>query len=473
MIHIPILRWGQPYRSLSSVQIPHFRTKEPFVEISQANAGLITKDLKSAPSNRRILESLSVSELVVICKRAAHLFSGSNLMLEEENQQSPEDYIRQTSATTGMPEVLCRKNMAKVHLILDNMEAVLHGLTRGLDLSVLDNGYGVQNGHEISYLCLTNVLGAILPNNSPGVHTLWLPAVPLKVPLVLKPGREEPWTPYRICQAFIQSGCPPEAFGFYPTDHAGSTEIMLRAERLMLFGDESTVSKWAKDRRVQIHGPGRSKLILGSDKVAEWENFVEVILTSAIENGGRSCVNASGVWVPSHGKEIALNLAERFAKIDALPMDDPDAQLAAFVNPMVARRISDMIDSALRIPGAVDLTAQFRKGSRLIEKDGCTFLLPTIIWCEDPDHPLANSEFLFPFLSIVEVPQEQMLSRVGPTLVVSAITENKRFIDQLLNAAEVDRLNIGPVPTNQVSWYQPHEGNLFEHLYRQRALQTV
>ena len=31
---------------------------------------------------------------------------------------------------------------------------------------------------------------------------------------------------------------------------------------------------------------------------------------------------------------------------------------------------------------------------------------------------------------------------------------------------------IGPIPTYQISWDQPHEGNLFEHLYRQRAFQT-
>jgi hypothetical protein len=35
----------------------------------------------------------------------------------------------------------------------------------------------------------------------------------------------------------------------------------------------------------------------------------------------------------------------------------------------------------------------------------------------------------------------------------------------------IDRLNIGPVPTYKLSWDQPHEGNLFEHLYRQRAFQ--
>jgi hypothetical protein len=35
----------------------------------------------------------------------------------------------------------------------------------------------------------------------------------------------------------------------------------------------------------------------------------------------------------------------------------------------------------------------------------------------------------------------------------------------------IDRLNVGPIPTHQLSWDQPHEGNLFEHLYRQRAFQ--
>jgi hypothetical protein len=37
----------------------------------------------------------------------------------------------------------------------------------------------------------------------------------------------------------------------------------------------------------------------------------------------------------------------------------------------------------------------------------------------------------------------------------------------------VDRLNLGPISTMQVSWDQPHEGNLFEHLYSRRAFQKA
>ena len=185
-----------------------------------------------------------------------------------------------------------------------------------------------------------------------------------------------------------------------------------------------------------------------------------------------SCINASGVWVPSHGREIAEALAKRLVCIIPKPLDDPEAEIAAFTNPKVAEGISGLIDNQLKVPGATDLTAKHRDGERVVETAGCTFLSPTVIWCEAPEHPLANTEFLFPFVSVVEVPQEEILDRIGPSLVVTAITEDETFIHNFLGSSEVERLNIGPISTNQISWDQPHEGNLFDFLYQQRALQV-
>ena len=37
----------------------------------------------------------------------------------------------------------------------------------------------------------------------------------------------------------------------------------------------------------------------------------------------------------------------------------------------------------------------------------------------------------------------------------------------------IDRLNLGPVPTMQLNWLQPHEGNIVEFLFRARAFQTA
>ncbi len=469
MTHIPVLRAGKPYTSLDVQEVPHVQTGEPTVRVSQANPGLIARDLSAVPENRRTLDALSVSELVAVTRKAAGLFADAVLPLENE-PQSPEDYVRQVSGTTGIPQALCRSNMEKIRLVCSEIEDVLCGLTRDLDLSVLDGGWNFENTRPLSYLCQTDALGAVLPSNSPGVHSLWVPAISLKVPLVLKPGREDPWTPYRIAQAFIAAGCPAEAFGIYPAAHAGANEILLRCGRSLLFGGGATVAPWRNDPRVSIHGPGRSKVILGEDLVERWEEFLDVILVSIAANGGRSCINASGVWTPAFGREIAEALACRLSSIVARPLDDPEAQLAAFANPASAKQVSNTIDVHLGSGGATDLTAVSGR-ERIHEIDGLTFMNPTLVWCESPDHPLANTEFLFPYAGVVEVPQTEMVNRIGPSLVVTALTEDESLIARLLGSPHVERLNVGPIPTNRISWDQPHEGNLFEHLYRQRAFQ--
>ena len=300
---------------------------------------------------------------------------------------------------------------------------------------------------------------------------MWIPAIALKTPIVLKPGREEPWSPYRIIQAFIAAGAPAEAFGFYPTDHGGAAELLRVTDRSMLFGDASTTRAWANDPRVELHGPGYSKVVFGDDCADEWRNHLEVMTTSIAANGGRSCINASGIWTPRHGRAIAEAVANELAKVRALPADHPDAKLAAFANPQFAEAISAMIDQGLREPGAVDLTEKFRGSPRLVRDGRIAYLLPTVIWCEDREHPLANREFLFPFASVVECPANEMPQAIGSSLIVSAISSDKNFIAALMSARNVDRLNIGPIPTFRISWDQPHEGNLFEHLYRQRAFQ--
>jgi hypothetical protein len=86
---------------------------------------------------------------------------------------------------------------------------------------------------------------------------------------------------------------------------------------------------------------------------------------------------------------------------------------------------------------------------------------------------LANREFLFPYASVVQVPQAEMLKQIGPSLVVTAITHDAKLTEQLMESPLIERLNLGPVPTMKISWDQPHEGNLFEFLYRRRSLERA
>lgn len=472
MLHIPILRKGVSYKSIDVARVAHYRTKEVFVEISQANNGLIRRDLLDQETGVKALSKFSIKELIEISKRAADYFMNDELLIGDATQTA-DDYVKHLSATTGMPNVLVRKNMKKIYGVMAEIENVINGLTRNLDLEIFDKGFGDVNGHAVSFFPRAKSLGVVLPNNSPGVHSLWIPSVVMKVPLVLKPGSQEPWTPYRIIQAFIKAGCPAEAFSYYPTSHSGGAEILNKTGRGMVFGDASSTGLWKDDERVEVHGPGYSKVVIGPDCADDWEKYLDVIVTSIAENGGRSCINASGVWVTKHAREIADALAERLAKITPRDEADEEARIAPFADPNVASRINAMIDSAFSEEGAEDVTAKYRDGARLVEKDGCTYLLPTIVRCDSPEHNLANKEFLFPFASVVEVSAEDMPKAFGHSLVVTAITNDDEFVSRFISSSNVDRLNIGAVPTMVIGWDQPHEGNLFEHLYARRAFQRA
>ncbi|MBA2304727.1 MAG: aldehyde dehydrogenase [Acidobacteria bacterium] len=478
MIHIPILRHGVPYKSLDVIRVPHHRTRDTFVEMSQVNGGIIRRDLRdeTQADARAALAQVPFLRLLEICARAADHFLNDPLPLGDA-EQSPADYVQQLSATTGMPHALVRRNMSRIAGVMTEMRTVLRGLTRGLDLSLLDAGFGEHEGHALSFYPRTQSLGVVLPSNSPGVHSLWIPAIALKIPVVLKPGSAEPWSPFRLAQAFMKAGCPPEAFSYYPADHAGAGEILRRTGRSMFFGDVSAVGSWEGDPRVELHGPGYSKLLIGDDQLAGWERHADLIASSIADNGGRSCVNASGVWVAgSHAEQVATTIAKKLVQIVPRSADDPQATLAPFADPRVAARISQQIDIGLDTPGAREMTAELRDGPRLTEHDGSTYLLPTLVLCDSPGHLLANREFLFPFASVVKVTDDEMARMpepMGKTLVVSALTEDRRLVDRLIGSPHVDRLNVGPIPTNVISWDQPHEGNLFEHLYARRSFQAA
>jgi hypothetical protein len=478
MLHLPILRWGIPYESVDKAVVPHFRTREPFVAVSQANVGLIRRDLLRQADARARLVEIGIADLVGMAKRAAEHFVHDTLPLDPEHgiSQTPQDYVEQVTATTGMPWANVRRNMQKVHGVLGKVEDVIDGLTRGLDRSVLDSGMSDRAGRMVSFFARANALGVVLPSNSPGVHSLWAPATVLKMPLVLKPGSAEPWTPLRIINAYVRAGVPAEVFGYYPADHAGGNEILRACGRGMVFGDVASTRRWKSDPRVEVHGPGFSKIVIGPDQADRWEQYLDLMVESISNNGGRSCVNASGVWVTRHADAVAEALAERLSRVEPLPADDDRAVLAPFADPAIARRISAVIDQELAAEHddavARDVSASVRGVERVVTTHGGTYLLPTVVRA-DATHPLANREYLFPFASVVQVAPGELPARLGPSLVVTCVSEDARFREQFVSSPLIERLNLGALPTTQIGWDQPHEGNLFDHLYARRAIQRL
>ena len=117
------------------------------------------------------------------------------------------------------------------------------------------------------------------------------------------------------------------------------------------------------------------------------------------------------------------------------------------------------------------MTAKF--GSRLVEKERCAYLRPWVIHSDAPERKIAQTEYMFPYVTVVQCGQAEMIDKIGQTLVCSAITNDNNWERQLIDARNIDRLNIGPIPTIQLNWLQPHEGNIVDFLFRARAFQTA
>jgi len=472
MLHLPVLRWGQPYTSMDVDEVVHFQTGEPIARVSRANGGLIQRDMRKAPRARDVLREIPTGELIARVNRAGELYASAALPMGD-GTQTPDEFVRAQSGSTGLPERLCRANMKKNSFVLAEMGRVLTSLTRGLDLDVLSRGYGEERGVPISYQAESPVLGLVLPSNSPGVHTLWLPVIPLQIGLVLKPGPQEPWTPFRMAEAFFQAGIPREAIAVYPGEGDVGAAVLEGCGRSLIFGGTPTVDRYRGNPRVQAHGPGFSKILLGDDQVDEWEKHLDLMVDSVFANSGRGCINCSGIWAGRHGREIADAIARRLASVGPLPPEHPDASLAAFTVPGTADAISRAIDADLQAPVVTDMTAAYRAGSRVVKEGRAEYLLPTVVHCASPEAAIAKKEYMFPFVTVVDCPEAKMIDQIGPTLVCSAITCKPELRRALVDAVHIDRLNLGPVPTIQLNWLQPHEGNIVEFLFRARAFQSA
>ncbi len=120
MLEIPVIRWGEPYESLEKDEVVHFETGETLANVHQANGGLIKMDMRKASRARALLREFSIADLIERCKKAGELYMTAELPLGD-GTQTPKQFGRMQSATTGLPEHMWAGNMKKNAFVLSNM----------------------------------------------------------------------------------------------------------------------------------------------------------------------------------------------------------------------------------------------------------------------------------------------------------------------------------------------------------------
>ena len=290
--------------------------------------------------------------------------------------------------------------------------------------------------------------------------------------LVLKPGPQEPWTPYRIFAAFTEAGVPREAFSLYPGEAEAGAAVLEACDRAMIFGGTATVDRYRGNPKVQAHGPGFSKILLGDDVVDR--------LARLSRPDGRKHLSQQrprlhqllrrlGLAAHARNRRRARRTIGADRSVAAGQIRKPVWPRSRF--PAWAPPFGSRSNRICKRRASTHSTEKY--GPRLVEQERASYLRPTIIHAPSPEAPVAQKEYMFPFAAVVDCPQAEMLKRIGPTLVGTVITNDESFRTAATNATNIDRLNLGPIPTTKLNWLQPHEGNLIDFLFRKRALQVV
>ncbi len=468
-IRIPILRFGGEYHSLTQLPVADLGTGEQLASLSQALDTMIATDCQRLGLLQAALKSLQaipVRERIKMSVAAANFFEGDTLDCGGVSQ-TPEDYIAVLARTSGLSFALARANSGRICAALRSTEEIMNGLMRGLPLGILDTGLGVQSGAPVCISPRIDALGVCLPNNSPGVNVIWLVCPAFGIPVLIRPGSSEPFTPLRLIQAFVRAGFPKEAFGYYPCDHSAADRIPQLTGAAIVFGSDATVKKWASNPLVHVHGSGDSKLIIGEDLIDGWESLMPALVKNMRANSGRSCFKVSRFMVPRHGQLIAAALARELGTMIPRPLNDPEAMLSAMAMPEAAAAVNAAIEEGLKLGGAVDMSAPYRKGNRLEVFEGRTYLHPTVVLCDSNNHPLANKEFLFPFAAVTEVPNDVAFAEMGPTLSLAVYTNDGALKERARKSkARLVSVNKG---TWELDRRQPHEEDLFSLLWVRKS----
>ena len=117
--HIPCLRLGEPYVSLNKIEVTDYRDGATKATVSQVNAGVVRRDLQRIDEARAALRRFSTTELIEIGTKAGEIFLNGEVQIGVEGEmQSPTQYVETLSSTSGLPHVMVRRNMDKLHLSL-------------------------------------------------------------------------------------------------------------------------------------------------------------------------------------------------------------------------------------------------------------------------------------------------------------------------------------------------------------------
>jgi acyl-CoA reductase-like NAD-dependent aldehyde dehydrogenase len=288
----------------------------------------------------------------------------------------------------------------------------------------------------------------------------------MKVPVVLRPSNDDPFTPYRLVTALLEAGLPEDAIAFVPGTHELVDTIVQSCALTVLFGGQQLADRYASNRSVRVHGPGRSKVVVPAG--ADLERTVAMIRRLVMDDAGRGCINGSAVIVEGDASGLAAAVAAALARIPILSPLAEGAELGAVRLPE-AEAYGALIDS--RLGGAIEHTPG--RAGRVATVDGIPIMRPTVIEVPSFEHPLFGMELPFPFVVFAPArSRKEMLDAARHSLAVVLAGGDDALAQDLLLDPTIDKVFGAGALSTEFDPREPHEGFLLDFLFQKKAIRA-
>ncbi|MBW2970957.1 aldehyde dehydrogenase family protein, partial [Candidatus Woesearchaeota archaeon] len=259
MLKVPVKRGSQDYFTERTQPILAYDCSV-IGESSMAIGRLADKAAEHTRDAFDVMRSMPSAELFVLLSEAGRIFRDQDLYFGDK-KLTPNERDKLVTLSTGLPistVQTCRQFLGDA---LENMQGVIAAQMPNNDIGYLDDYVGVN----FAFVPAGKNLGVICPSNHPSVNAVWLMAYASKMPVVLKPGSEDLFTPLMLTEALYQAGLPEDSLHYLPhpqPDNGNFVRELFSAVDLgMIFGSQSVVSQYRNNPSIKTYGPGNSKSV--------------------------------------------------------------------------------------------------------------------------------------------------------------------------------------------------------------------
>ncbi|MBQ0850498.1 aldehyde dehydrogenase family protein [Streptomyces sp. BH-SS-21] len=420
-----------------------------------ARLGLVpTLFVSRAMTALRRSARLPVDDRIAAIARAGELFATATL-----GGLSVSEYEYRVSRVSGLPlSVVRAATRTAAHRAAHVHESVQYARPAG---SVGDWRDPLTRSGRAVWSRRGDVLAVHVSGVHPGAHSLWLEALALGFKVAVRPTRREPFTAHRLVTALWEAGFGTDHVILLPTEQEAGEAVLRGAD--LAYGGDDVIRRFAGESTVLPQEPGRSKVLLTAG--TDWRAHLDMIVDSVAHHGGTGCVNATAVLVEGDPAPVAEAIAARFTALPSLPPEDEKAVL-----PVQARMPAKALERYV-LNNAVG-TRAWLGGDGFIDEleDGSAVLRPTVHQLDSPTAPQSDLELPFPCVWVAPWTPEAGLEPLRDTLVLTAVTDDARLIDDLVNEPTIGNLYIGGHPTHWTDIGMPHDGYLSDFLMRTKTV---